>query len=80
MGVAAVCATLTYTFYKVIADGGSAGLAASCCALEHLALGGDVGKVMAEATEQTTMALVSEVIKADALFSAIVLHNGCQVM
>jgi hypothetical protein len=35
---------------------------------------------MTELAEQTTVTLVPQVVKADALLSAVVLHNGSHVM
>ncbi len=40
----------------------------------------DVAEVVREAAEQAAMALISQVIKADALLLAVEVHDSCQVM
>jgi hypothetical protein len=46
----------------------------------HLALLCDVGQVVAEAAQQAPVALVAQVVEADALFLAVELHNGGNVV
>ena len=64
MGVAAVCATLTYTLDEVIADGGSAVLAASCCALEHLQVPNEFPSVKSLVSNYHLRAAVAKVRSA----------------
>lgn len=46
----------------------------------HLALLRNVGQVVAEAAQQTPVALVAQVVKADALLLAVELHDGVDVV
>lgn len=46
----------------------------------YLALLCDVGEVVAEPAEQATVALVAQVVEADALLFAVEVHDGCQVV
>lgn len=46
----------------------------------HLALLCDVGQVVAEAAQQAPVALVAQVVEADALLLAVELHNGGDVV
>ena len=64
MRVAALIAPLAHALDKVIADG--IGAPFGHCAIVHLTLLGNVGQVMAEAAEQSTVALVAQVVKANA--------------
>lgn len=52
----------------------------TACNVAHLALLCNVGQVVAEAAQQAPVALVAQVVKADALLLAVELHDGRDVV